>query len=165
WRGKLTLNFQDPGAINPAQDPMSLLGALEKGLADITASKPLVETVLIDQAKKDLQTQLKEQGQEAGEQAVQTMAEQQVAQQLQGLMAAGFVRLEGDRYQTTARFEGGKLFVNDQEIPLAPSMDQESSNDVETMPLMPDDGVKEEEMPSAPGSDAEKPSQEKPTPQ
>ena len=27
--GKLTLNFQDPGAINPAQDPMSLLGALE----------------------------------------------------------------------------------------------------------------------------------------
>lgn len=165
WRGKLTLNFQDPGAINPAQDPTSLLGALEKGLADITASKPLVETVLIEQAKKDLLAQLKEQGQEAGEQAVQTMAEQQVAQQLQGLTAAGFVRLEGDRYQTTARFEGGKLFVNDREIPLAPPVDQGSSNDVETMPLMPDDGVKEEEIPSAPGSDAEKPSQEKPTPQ
>jgi uncharacterized protein YdgA (DUF945 family) len=165
WRGKLTLNFQDPGAINPAQDPMSLLGALEKGLADITASKPLVETMLIGQAKQDLQAQLKEQGQEAGEQAVQTMAEQQVAQQLQGLMAAGFVRLEGDRYQTTARFESGKLFVNDREIPLAPSVDQESSNDVETMPMIPDDGVKEEEMPSAPGSDTEKPSQEKPTPQ
>ena len=91
------------------------------------------------------------------------MAEQQVAQQLQGLMAAGFVRLEGDRYQTTARFESGKLFVNDQEIPLAPAMDQESSNDVETMPMTPDDGGEAEGMPSAPGSDAEKPSQEKPT--
>ena len=162
WRGKLTLNFQDPGAINPAQDPMSLLGALEKGLADIAASKLLVETVLIDQAKKDLQAQLKEQGQEAGEQAVQTLAEQQVAQQLQGLTAAGFIRLEGDRYQSTARFEGGKLLVNDREIPLAPPVDEESSNDVETMPLEPDDDVQQEEMPLEPDGGTEAPSQGNP---
>jgi hypothetical protein len=60
WQGKLTLNFQDPGAIDPAQDPMSLLGALQKGLADITASKPLggnrADRVI---AKQDLQAQLK----------------------------------------------------------------------------------------------------------
>ncbi len=163
WRGKLTLNFQDPGAINPAQNPMSLLGSLEKGLADITASKLLVETVLKGLAKEDLQAQVKEQGQEAGEQAVQTLAEQQVAQQLQGLTAAGFIRLSGDQYQTTARFEGGKLFVNDQEIPL-PVAEDDSSN-LGAMPLEPDDGIQEEEMPLEPDSSAGEPAPEKPAPE
>ena len=165
WQGKLTLNFQDPGAINPAQDPMSLLGALEKGLADIAASKLLVETVLTELAKEDLRAQVKEQGQEAGEQAVQTLAAQQVAQQLQGMTAAGFIRLEGDRYQTTARFEGGKLFVNDQEIPLAPPVDEENPNDLEALPLEPGDGFQEEETPLAPDGGGEEPPQGKPTQQ
>ncbi|MDG4552677.1 MAG: YdgA family protein [Candidatus Competibacter sp.] len=165
WRSKLTLNFQDPGAINPAQDPMSLLGSLEKGLADITASKLLVETVLKDLAKADLQAQVEEQGQEAGEQAVQAMAEQQVAQQLQGLTAAGFIRLSGDQYRSTARFEGGKLFVNDQEIPLASAVAEDDASGLEAMPLEPDDGVQEEEPPLEPDSGPGEPAQEKPTQQ
>jgi hypothetical protein len=36
------------------------------------------------------------------------------------LIAAGFIRLEGGQYRSIARFAGGRLFVNDQEIPLSP---------------------------------------------
>jgi hypothetical protein len=32
------------------------------------------------------------------------------------MMAAGFIRLEGDQYKSTAQFEGGKLLVNGKEI-------------------------------------------------
>jgi hypothetical protein len=46
------------------------------------------------------------------------MSDGQAAQQLEGVMAAGFLRLEGDQYKSTARFEGGKLLVNGKEIPL-----------------------------------------------
>ncbi len=150
WRGKLTLNFQDPGTINPMLNPMSLLGALEKGLANVAASKPLVETVLAELAKEDLLAQAKEQGQEVSDSAVQAMAEQQVAQQLQGVITAGFIRLADERYQSTARFEGGKLFVNDREIPLTPTVGEENSTDEDAMPLEPN-------------GDAEEPSQGKPT--
>lgn len=121
WQGKLTLNFQDAGAIDPVQNPASLLGALEKGLAEVAVSKRLAETVLTNIAKEQFQAQAGEQAGAGGEQAVQAMAEQQVAQQLQGMIATGFIRLEGDQYKSTARFEGGKLSVNGKEIPLGPS--------------------------------------------
>jgi len=48
------------------------------------------------------------------------MAEEQATEQLQGLIAMGFIRLEGGQYRSSARFEGGRLFVNDREIPLSP---------------------------------------------
>ncbi len=118
WQSKLTLNFQDYGDIDPAQNPAALLGALQKGLAEVAASKSLAEIVLTNIAKEQLQAQAGGQGGQAGEQAMQSAAAQQVAQQLQGATAAGFIRLEGDKYKSTARFEGGKLFVNDKEIPL-----------------------------------------------
>ena len=118
WQSKLTLNFQDYGDIDPAQNPAALLGALQKGLAEVAASKNLAEIVLTNIAKEQLQAQAGGQGGQAGEQAMQSAAAQQVAQQLQGATAAGFIRLEGDKYKSTARFEGGKLFVNDKEIPL-----------------------------------------------
>jgi uncharacterized protein YdgA (DUF945 family) len=120
WQGQLTLNFQDFGDMSALQDPTGLLAALEKGLAEVTASKTLVETMLTDTISEELLAQAGEQDQAVSEDAVQNMAAMQASQQLQEWTAAGFIRLEGDRYKTTARFEDGKLFVNGQEIPLMP---------------------------------------------
>lgn len=148
WQGKLTLNFQDFGDVNLLLNPAGLLGALEKGLAEVAAPKALVETLLADALEEQLQAQIQDQGQQAGEQALRNMATQQAAQQLQGLTSAGFIRLEGGLYRSTARFEGGKLFVNGQEIPLAPAAGQEDDGATEDeMPLEPDGGAEEEETP------------------
>jgi uncharacterized protein YdgA (DUF945 family) len=147
WLGKLTLNFQDFGDVNLSQNPAGALGALEKGLAEATASKALVETLLADTIEEQLQTQLQEQGQQAGESALQGMAARQATEQLQSLMSAGFIRLEGGLYKSTARFEGGKLFVNDQEIPLALAAGGEDGAAGDQMPLEPDGGAEEEETP------------------
>ncbi len=95
WQGKLVLNFQDFDMTQVAQNPMGLLAALEKGLGDVVVSKTLLETEL------------------------NNMMEGKAAQQLQSMTAAGFIRLEGDQYKSTVRFEGNKLLVNNQEIPLA----------------------------------------------
>lgn len=133
WQGKLTLNFQDFNEANLLQDPSSLLGALKKGAADLAASKALVETVLTDQLVDEMQSQAAEQEQQADPQALRSMAATQASQQLQELIAAGFIKLDGDRYQTTARFADGKLFVNDQEIPL-------------TSPVSVEEGEPEEEL-------------------
>jgi len=120
WRGQLTLNFQDFDGMGALQNPMSLLAALEKGQAEIDASKALVETLFTEILSEELQAQLERQDQSVDEKAVQNMAAAQAGQQLQQLMAAGFLRLEGDRYKATARFEKGKLLVNGQEIPFMP---------------------------------------------
>lgn len=120
WQGSLKLNFQDPGEVNPQVDPSGLLGALEKGVADVVASRELIEALLTNTTQGQLLAQAKAQGQPVDPQAIERLAGQQAARQLQGLTAAGFLRLEGDQYKTSARFEGGKLFVNGQEIPLAP---------------------------------------------
>lgn len=125
WQGQLTLNFQDFGDMSILQGPTGLLAALEKGQADVTASKTLVETMLIDAIREELLAQAEEQDQPVSEDAVQNMAMLQASQQLQELTSAGFIRLEGDHYKMTARFEGGKLLVNDQEIPLMPSADMD----------------------------------------
>lgn len=143
WQGKLTLNFQDYGDIDPVQNPAGLLSALQKGLAEISVSKTLAETVLVGIAKEQFQAQAEEGSGQAGEQAMQDMATQQVAQQIQSMTAAGFVRLDGDRYESTARFEGGKLFVNDKEIPLGPMADADAGM-TDEMPLEPDGGAEEE---------------------
>lgn len=146
WQGKLTLNFQDYGDIDPAQNPAGLLSALQKGLAEVAVSKSLAETVLTSIAKEQFQAQAGEQGGQPDEKALQSMAAQQVAQQLQSMTAAGFVRVEGDRYKSTARFEGGKLFMNDKEIPLGPMAGAEGGAAEEGMPLEPD-GTEEGEAP------------------
>ena len=104
------------------QDPTGLLAALEKGLAEMVASRALVETVLTDTISEELLDQAEGQDQPVTEEAAQSMAAVQANQQLQELTTSGFIRLEGDHYKTTARFEGGKLFVNGQEIPLMPPM-------------------------------------------
>ena len=147
WQGKLTLNFQDFDEINLLTNPASLLGVLEEGKADVTASKALVETLLIDAIKEQLLVQAREQNKSASEAAVQSLAAQQVAQQLQSLTAAGFIQLEGDRYRSSARFESGKLFVNGQEIPLGVAAGAE-------------DGAPEDEVPPEPDNGAEEPAQE-----
>lgn len=143
WQGKLVLNFQDFGEANLLLDPSGLLGALEKGMADVAASRTLVETLFAGTIKDQLQAQAEEQGQQASEQALQTLAAQQVAEQLQGLTAAGFIRLEGDQYKSSARFEGGKLFVNGQEIPLPAAGEDDSGVMEDDMPLEPDGGAEE----------------------
>ena len=143
WQGKLTLNFQDFGEVNLLVDPSGLLGALEKGAADVAASKALVEALLISTTKEQLMAQAQAQGKAASEAAIESLAAQQVAQQLQGLTTAGFVRLEGDQYKTTARFEGGKLFVNGQEIPLGGAAGAaDGATEDETL-LEPADGAEE----------------------
>ena len=125
WLGQLTLNFQDYGTIDPMQNPTSLLNALKKGLAEMTVSKNLAETVLVSIAN-------------ASGEISQDTAQQQVTQQLQSAVSAGFIRLEGDQYKSTVRFEGGKLFVNDKAIPLGPMADTENSGVENGMPPAPD---------------------------
>ena len=144
WQGKLVLNFQDFGEANLLQDPNGLLGALEKGAADVVASKALVETLLAETTREQLRAQAKEQDQPVDEAAIQSLAAQQIAEQLQGLTAAGFIRLEGDQYQSSVRFEGGKLFVNGQEIPLAPAAGADDTGGADEMPLQPDGATVEE---------------------
>ena len=150
WQGKLVLNFQDFGEVSLLQEPSGLLGALEKGTAEVAASKSLVEAVLIGTTLETLRAQAQEQDQPVDEAALQTLAAQQVAQQLAGLTAAGFIRLDGDQYQSSARFENGKLSVNGQDIPLAPAEGlDEGATEPETlqedMPQEPETGTGEPE--------------------
>jgi hypothetical protein len=114
------LNFQDFDADNLLRDPAGALNALEKGLAEAAISRNLVETLWADQIEEELRAQAGELDDPADEQALRSMAEQRATEQLQSLTAAGFIRLEGGQYRSTARFEGGRLFVNDQEIHLSP---------------------------------------------
>ncbi len=148
WQGQLTLNFQDFNEANLLQDPSSLLGALEKGAADAAASKTLVEQILTDQIMNELQSQATGQEPPLDPQALRGMAAAQASQQLQGLITAGFIKLDGGRYTTTVRFADGKLFVNDQEIPL-------------TSPTGAEEGVIQEEMPAEElEGEAEEPAQQ-----
>ncbi len=119
WQGKLVLNFQDFDVMSAMQNPMGFLAALEKGLADMTVSKALLETEL----KK--------------------IGEDQALQQLQGMTAAGFIRLVGDQYQSAVRFENGKLSVNGQDIPLPSATAASPGEDASTLeiPLEPDGEV------------------------
>ncbi len=90
----------------------------------MTVSKNLAETVLVSIAN-------------ASGEVPQDTAQQQVTQQLQGAVSAGFIRLEGDQYKSTVRFEGGKLFVNDKAIPLGPA-DMENGAVENGIPPAPD---------------------------
>lgn len=143
WQSKLVLNFQDFGEVNLLQDPSGLLRAVEKGAADVTVSKTLVETLLTEMTQQQLRAQAIEQDQPVDEAAIQRQAAQQVAEQLQGLTAAGFIQLEGDQYKTTARFEGGKLFVNGQEIPLGGAAGADGDVIEGGIPLEPDNATEE----------------------
>ena len=111
--------------------------ALEKGAAEIAVSKPLVEALLISSAKETALAQAQKEGSATDDATIQNLAAQQVAQQLQGLMATGFVKLDGDTYQSTAKFENGKLSVNGQDIPLTAGA-ADSATDEETPPEEPD---------------------------
>jgi len=154
WQGKLTLNFQDYGDIDPLQNPVALMGALEKGLAEMSASKKLVEAVLTSAVKEQLRTQAKEQGNLMGEKNIEATAAQQVAQQLQGMVASGFIRLVGDRYQSIARFEKGQLLLNDKPMPLGLGgagnglMEPDGGAGIE-VPVEPDDLLQEEATPQS----------------
>lgn len=153
WQGTLVLNFQDFGETNVLQDPSGLLSALEKGAADVAASRTLVENLLAETTREQLRAQAREQDQPVDEAAIQSLAAQQVTEQLQGLIAAGFIRLDGDRYRSSARFENGKLSINGQEIPLAPAEGTDERAPEEAMP-------REDKMPLEPESGAEEPAQQ-----
>lgn len=120
WMAKLNLNFQDFAVDSLFQDPAGALNALEKGLAEVAISQSLVETLLADRLAEELLAQAGEEHEPDSEQVLRSMAEQQAAEQLQALVAMDFIRLEGGQYRSIARFEGGKLFLNGQEIPLLP---------------------------------------------
>ncbi len=129
WQGKLTLNLQDFDMSQASQSATGFLAALEKGLAEMTVSKALLEKELND------------------------ATEGKAVQQLQTMTAAGFIRVEGEQYKSTARFEGGKLFVNDKEIPLA-SASTAASETGET------DAAAEEETPLGADGGTEEPAQQ-----
>ncbi len=137
WLVRLTLNFQDFDADSLFQDPAGALNALEKGLAEAAISQNLVETLLADRVEEELRAQAGEEAESGSDQALRSMAEQQATEQLQGLIAAGFIRLEGGQYRSIARFEGGRLFVNDQEIPLLPPAGEMGLPGEESLPLGP----------------------------
>lgn len=141
WQAKLVLNFQDFGDINLLQDPAGLLGALEKGMAEVKASKALVEIIVADMIKEQLPAT---QGEQPNAQSRQNMAAAQANEQLQGLISAGFIQMEGNQYKTKARFEGGKLFVNDKEIPLAAMAGGDGGMSEDEMPLEPDGGAEDD---------------------
>ncbi len=153
WQGKMTLNFQDFDESNWLQDPSSLLGALEKGSADLSASKALVETLLIEQQMDQLKSEAgDEQQPPQAAQALRATATAQVRQQLEGLVATGFVKLDGDRYTTSARFANGQLQVNGQSIPLMSAASDAPADSGETVP--------EEDSVSIPEGEAGKPAQQ-----
>jgi len=141
WQAKLLLNFQDFGDINLLQNPAGLLGALEKGMAEVAASKALVEMIVVDMIKEQLPAA---QGEQANAQSRQDLAAAQANEQLQGLISAGFIQMEGNQYKTKARFEGGKLFVNDKEIPLAAMAGGDGGVSEDEMPLEPDGGAEDD---------------------
>lgn len=120
WMARLTLNFQDFAVDRLLQDPTGALNALEKGWAEAAISRNLVETLLADHVAEELHALAGESADPADEPMIRSMAEQQATEQLQGLIAMGFIRLEDGQYRSAARFESGRLFVNDQEIPLLP---------------------------------------------
>lgn len=150
WQGKLTLNFQDYGDIDPLQNPLALMGALEKGLAELSVSKGLAEAVLAGTAKEQLRAQAKEQGSLIGEKNIESAAAQQVAQQLKSMIDGGFIQLVGDRYQSTARFEKGQLLLNGKPMPLglggAGALNPDDGAGIE-IPVEPDDQLQEEATP------------------
>lgn len=149
WQGKLTLNFQDYGDVDPMQDPMGLISALAKGSGEMTVSKPLAEALLTNAVEEEFQVQAEEQNQPLDQQAIQTIAAQQAMGQIKSLVDAGFLRFEGDRYRIVARFAGGKLFINDKELPL-----DEGAGGNETIPVEPD-GDTENDMPAEPEPELE----------
>jgi uncharacterized protein YdgA (DUF945 family) len=135
WQATLTLDFQDFGEANLLQDPAALLNAIGKGLAEATASRALVESVLTDVTVEQVLTQAREQGEQLDEQALQGVAAMQTRQQLAQMVASGLLQLDGESYRATARFEGGKLFVSGQEVPLLPSAgEDDTAGDEQTPP-------------------------------
>ncbi|MBK8182034.1 MAG: YdgA family protein [Candidatus Competibacteraceae bacterium] len=150
WQGKLVLSFQDFGQVDLLQNPEGLLKALEKGSAEMAVSKTLAETVLTNMVKEEIQGFAGDKDAQADPNAMRDMARQQVAEQLQGVVAAGFMRLEGDQYKSKAHFENGKLFVNDKEIPLGALMGGGSGAMDGQMPLEPDSGLEPDAAPEIP---------------
>lgn len=120
----------------------------------MSASKKLVEAILTSAVKEQLRTQAKEQGNLMGEKNIEATAAQQVAQQLQGMVASGFIRLVGDRYQSIARFEKGQLLLNDKPMPLGLGgagnglMEPDGGAGIE-VPVEPDDLLQEEATPQS----------------
>ncbi|MFZ4790645.1 MAG: YdgA family protein [Candidatus Competibacteraceae bacterium] len=162
WQGQLTLNFQDFGDANPLLDPSGLLNALEKGAADVAASRTLVEALLTNTAREAVRAQAKAEDKTVDDQTVQTLAAQQVTEQLQGLTAAGFFTLEGDQYKSSARFAEGKLTLNGQEIPLTPAEGMDSGMTEEE--TLPEQDIPLQEIPLTPAESMDGGTTEEKTP-
>lgn len=143
WQGQLSLNFQP---FDVAKANQALGGVLEKGTADVAASKSLVERLLVDQALETLQAQATAQAQTTDAATLRTQAVAQVNQQLQQIVSLGFLKLDGERYVSNARFADGKLLVNGQAVPLnaataALGTQEDAQKSEETLITPPDDGA------------------------
>jgi uncharacterized protein YdgA (DUF945 family) len=108
--------LQDPGPIQP-QTPVQWLNVLANANAELTVSKALLETGLINIVKAQLIVAALKAGEEPDEEELANAAALQTQQKLSQLQATQWLRLEDETYRTQARFEQGRLFLNDTEIP------------------------------------------------
>jgi len=108
--------LQDPGPFQP-QNPVQWLNALANANAELAISRALLETSLTNIVKAQLIATAIQEGQEPDDQELTDLAILQTQRQLAQLQATRWLLLEGETYRAQARFEQGRLFLNDTEIP------------------------------------------------
>ena len=143
-QAQITLHFQDFASDNLLENPMTLIEALQSGSADFAAPKTLVEQVLLTLELGQLAEGVEVSAAQA--QALQAQATARVEQELKQWLAAGFIKLDTNRYVSNLRFANGQLTLNGQNIPL-PSFSTEES-DEEQLLMEPDGGTVEDEAPN-----------------
>lgn len=143
-QAQITLHFQDFASDNLSGNPMTLMEALHSGSADFAAPKTLVEQVLLTLELGQLAEGVE--GSAAQTQALQAQAAARVEQELKQWLAAGFIKLDTNRYVSNVRFANGQLSLNGRNIPL-PSFTTEES-DQQELPMEPDGGALEDEAPT-----------------
>ncbi|MEE4376231.1 MAG: YdgA family protein [Candidatus Competibacteraceae bacterium] len=108
--------LQDPGPIEP-RNPVQWLNALANANAELSISRALLEASFTNIVKAQLIAAAIREGEEPDDQELTDIAILQTQRQLAQLHATRWLLLEGESYRTQARFEQGRLFVNDTEIP------------------------------------------------
>lgn len=116
-RSKARFVLQKPEQIAPL-NPAQLLSAVSQAEVALTVSKALLETSLFNIIKAQMVAEAIQEGQEPDEDQVNIAAQLQMQQQLTQLINTRWLLLEDDKYQTQARFEQGKFFLNGVQLPL-----------------------------------------------
>ncbi|NJN45466.1 MAG: YdgA family protein [Candidatus Competibacteraceae bacterium] len=108
--------LQDPGS-SQSQNPVQWFNAVANANAELAISRALLEASLTNIVKAQLIAAAIQEGEDPDEQELTDIAVLKTQQQLAQLQATQWLRLEEETYRAQARFEQGRLFVNDTEIP------------------------------------------------